>query len=146
MPRGLSLGRLRAGGMVARAAKSLQEKTVAGKRDLHVEKVDAEGAVVYRFSGALGEGQKSYDFLNAMRSGIQNEPDRIVFNLSSISYLSSPGVGIIAACYTSAKNANKALVLACLDRQNRKTLQVCGVIPAVEAFDSEEDAVQGGEG
>lgn len=119
---------------------------MSGKRDLHVEKVDADGAVVYRFSGALGESQKSYDFLNDMRAGIQNQPDRIVFNLSSIAYLSSPGVGIIAACYTSAKNANKSLVLACLDRQNRRTLQVCGVLPAVDAFETEEGAVTGQEG
>jgi anti-anti-sigma factor len=116
---------------------------VKPSHELHVERVvDPKGAhVVYRLSGALGETQASYGFLEEIRRDVATLPPKIVLNLQRVERMTSPGVGVIAACYTSAHNAGKELLLAAVSKVHLRVLEVAGLTAVIPVRGSEAEAV-----
>lgn len=114
---------------------------------LHVDVVkDASpDALVYRIHGIFGETSTSYRFLDDLRDEMKSEENaarkRIVFNLEDVEFLSSVGVGILASCYTTAKNANKSFVLAGVNEQASRVLEVTGMSGLVPRYETEAEAL-----
>ncbi len=105
-----------------------------------VEKPEAD-AVIYRMSGVLGEAHNCYEFLETFKTDLETAPSRILFNLQNLENMYSAGIGIVAASYTSAKEAGKLLMLVCLGETVCRTLTVSGVLPEVHAYDTEDEAL-----
>lgn len=55
--------------------------------------------------------------------------------------MTSAGVGILAAAYTSSVNAGVRLVLAAIPRQARAVLEVLNMLAVIEHDESEEAAI-----
>ena len=102
-------------------------------------------ARVYRLSGVLGETQHCYAFLDHFREEVKGEVlkgrDRLVFDMSGLEFLSSTGIGILAACITNSRQAGKRLVLCCVPKQAAKVLDVTGVSAMAERFETEAEAL-----
>lgn len=113
--------------------------------EVTLDDTQAEHARVYRMSGVLGETQHCYAFLEHFRGEVKGEElasrNRLVFDLSALEFLSSTGIGIIAACITNARQAGKQVVLCCVPKQAARVLDVTGVSALAERFDSEADAL-----
>lgn len=105
----------------------------------------APHALVYRIHGIFGETSTSYRFLDQLREEMKSEEyaarNRVVFNLEDIEFLSSVGVGILASCYTTAKKANKSFVLAGVNEQASRVLDITGMSGLVPCFANETDAL-----
>ena len=119
------------------------ETPVKPTHELHVDRVvDPKGAhVVYRLSGVLGETQATYAFLEEVRRDIGTLPPKIVLNLQRVERLTSPGVGVIAACFTSAQNAGKRMVLAAVPKPHLRVLEVAGLTAVIPTAATEADAL-----
>lgn len=109
--------------------------------DFEKVEVPESDAVVYRMSGVLGEAQHCYEFLDAYKEALPDAPSRIIFNLQDLENMYSAGVGIVAASFTTARKAGKKLMLVCLGDTVCRTLTVSGVLPEVEMFESEAEAL-----
>ena len=111
--------------------------------EFNVEKLDrsGDGAIVYRFSGVMGESQSCYHFLESFLEDLPNAPKRIVFSLGELENMFSSGIGIMANCYTKATEAEKSLVLACVPKVITRTLTITGIQPMLKQYDTEDEAV-----
>ncbi len=107
----------------------------------HISSQDGK-SLVYRLSGILGESTYSYEFGEELRQRVKDGPERVVLNLEHLEYITSAGVGVIAAAFTSARNANRTLVLASVPPKVRRVLDICGILDVVQAYDTEAAAVQ----
>ena len=99
-------------------------------------------AVVFRLEGNLTDSKESYAFLEEVRGEIQKGRPLVLMNLEKIEYLSSSGIGILAACYTSAKNAGGRMGIVAASDPARKILELVCLWDAIERFDSEEEGLQ----
>ncbi len=113
--------------------------------ELNVERVvDPKGRhVVIRLSGVLGETQASYGFLDEMRKDMGTLPPTIVISLHGVERMTSPGVGVIAATFTSAQNAGKRLVLVAVPKVHLRVLEVAGLTAVIPVKATEAEALAG---
>ncbi len=109
----------------------------------HITRQDGK-TFVYRLRGVLGESTYSFEFLEELRRQVKEGPERIVLNLQELEYITSSGVGVIAAAYTSARRAGKRLCLAAVPSKVQRVLDICGVFDAVDHYDSEDEAASEG--
>jgi anti-anti-sigma factor len=111
--------------------------------NLNVDKVPSPDGktLVYRMKGALGETHFAYDLVEEMRQAYQAGTERVVLNLSKLDYITSSGVGIIAAGFTSARRAEKKFFLVGIPKKVRHVLDITGILDVVKHFDTEEQAL-----
>ena len=110
--------------------------------EFKVEKIEHDGAVVYRMSGVLGDAHQPHDFHEVFLEDLPKLPTRIVFNLEGIENLYSAGIGILANCFTEAKAAGKSMILCCVPAHITKVLTLTGVMPLLHAEPTEAEALE----
>ena len=106
---------------------------------LHVD--EAEPVLAWRLSGVLTSSKESYDFLETLRARLRSEPRPVILNLDKVEHITSAGVGIVAAAYTSATNAGVRLVLASLPVQVKTILNLVNLLAVIEHFGTEKEAL-----
>ena len=109
--------------------------------EFKVDRVEVDGAVVYRMSGVLGDAHQPHDFHEEFLAQLPELPTRVVFNLEGVENLYSAGIGIIANCFTEAKSAGKSMVLCCVPGHIQKILTLTGVMPILRSTDTEAEAL-----
>jgi anti-anti-sigma factor len=106
---------------------------------LHVH--EGEPVLVWRLSGVLTSSKGSYDFLETLRARLQSEPRSVILDLEKVEHITSAGVGIVAAAYTSATNAGVKLVLTALPAQVETVLNLVNFLAVIEHFGTENEAL-----
>ena len=110
---------------------------------LHVEHITSQDgkSLIYRLRGVLGESSYSYEFSDDMRKSVKDGPEKVILNLEHLEYITSAGVGVIAAGYTSAQRAEKQMLLCNVTPKVRRVLEICGILDVVKAYETEQDAL-----
>lgn len=103
----------------------------------------ATGIRIYRLNGVLSDSEESYTFLASARGEMSADPRPLLLDLGGVEHVSSTGVGIVAALYRAAANANRAIALARLSRRNEIILEVVQLLRFIAAFDDERAALEG---
>ena len=98
---------------------------------------------IYRLNGVLTDSQESYTFLASARDEMSADPRPLLLDLGGVEHVTSTGVGIVAAIYKAAANANRAIALARLSRRNEIILEVVQLLRFIAAFDDERAALEG---
>ena len=111
---------------------------------LHVESADRPevGAIVFRLSGVLDSSPESYSFLEAVQEDAHTGSVRLVINLSNVTIMTSAGVGILAACFTSVTNAGGKMCLAGATGRAAIILNVVRMLDVVSSAATEDEAVR----
>lgn len=111
------------------------------RRILKIERIErpVHGGVLYRLSGKLIGTKEGYEFLETVRGDVQDGVRLVGLDLSRLERVTSPGIGIIAACYTSLMNAKGRLILVATPRPVRSLLELVCLWPCVEHVETEED-------
>lgn len=104
--------------------------------------VDAgTGIRVYRLAGVLTDSRDAATLIDLVRSELQSDPRSILLDLTGVELLTSAGVGMVAAIYTSAHNAVRPLAIAGLNPRTRQILQVVRMLQFIRAFDDAPKAL-----
>jgi len=114
-----------------------------GYSHFKVERDDATapGVLVYRLHGLLTNAHETYEFLEELRRRLREESPRAVLNLAGVERITSGGVGIIAASYTSAINAEGKLALAAVPRPVETILNIVCLLKVVPNCATEAEAI-----
>lgn len=119
---------------------------MSSDKNLHWDRVtDASpGALVYRLHGVMGETDGAFKLHDALRADLGADGDafqRVVIDMGDIEFLSSTGIGIVASCHTTAKNAGRTVVLSAVPRQAARVLDITGVGAIVPRYKTEAEAL-----
>ena len=82
-----------------------------------VHSYESEPVIAWRLSGLLTNSKESYAFLEDLRTRLRREPHSVILNLEKLDHITSAGIGIIAAAFTSASSAKSRLVICALPKQ-----------------------------
>lgn len=111
--------------------------------EAQVHVYEPEPVIVWRLSGVLTNSGESYAFLEDLRTRLRREPCSAILNLEKLDHITSAGVGIIAAAFTSACRAESRLVLCALPKQVEIVLNLVKLSSVVTSFRTEEEALAG---
>ena len=103
----------------------------------------ATGVRIYRLNGTLTDSEETYAFLASARGQMSADPRPLLLDLGGVEHVTSTGVGIVAAIYKSAANANRVIALARLSRRNELILEVVQLLRFIATFDDERAALEG---
>jgi anti-anti-sigma factor len=102
----------------------------------------APAATVYRLTGYLSSSAASYEVLEEVRRHVRKHPVPVVLNLEQVDHVTSTGIGILAACYTSVVNSGQRFGLACVPKRVRAILEVVRFLDVVPSYPTEDAAVE----
>ena len=119
---------------------------MSSDKNLHWDRVTdaAPDTLVYRLHGVMGETDGAFKLHDALREDLGAESDefkKVVMDMSNVEFLSSTGIGIVASCHTTAKNAGRVFVLAAVPRQAARVLDITGVGAIVARYKDEAEAL-----
>ncbi len=96
--------------------------------------IDAVGRIT------LGEGAST--FRDEIRNLAQKGSQKMLLNLSEVSYIDSSGIGELVSGYTTVTNHNGQLKLLGLTKRVKDLLQITKLYTVFEVFDDEATAVR----
>jgi len=96
---------------------------------------------VFRLSGKMTGTRECYEFLDAAREFIHDQGRLVILDLSGLERMSSPGVGILAAIYTTATCAHAGLALIAVPEPLRKLLKILLLWDLLPHYASLEEAL-----
>ena len=97
---------------------------------------------VYHLSGLFTSSPESYAFLDQFQERVRKGHNRVVINLHGVEAITSAGVGILAASYTSVTNAAGRMCLAQVPDRAHAILNVVGLLTVIGESASEEEAIR----
>ena len=117
---------------------------MAGWKKLQSERIvhDQPKAVVYRLTGVLTDTKEAFELLDDIRGAIADDYPLIVINLEKIDHLTSAGIGVVAAAYTSAKRDGSRICLAGVADRGRSLLELVGLWSLLDHAQTEMEALQ----
>lgn len=101
------------------------------------------GVRICRLTGTLTDSREAYDLVGELRAGLRTDPRPLLLNLRGVEHLASPGVGMIATLFTSARNANVPLAFCGLSPRARHLLEIVHLLHFIKAYADEADALAG---
>ena len=99
------------------------------------------GIRVYRLAGVLTDSRDAARMIELVRSEMRSDPRPILLDFTGVELLTSAGVGMVAAIYTSAHNARKTIALTGLNPRTRQILHVVRMLQFIRAFEDEQQAL-----
>lgn len=98
--------------------------------------------VIYRLAGKLTGTPACYEFLEDVRDDVRAGCRAVVLHLGRIERVSSPGIGILAACYTSIMGAQGRMSLVAVPEQTRMLLQLVCLWNLLPNHATEQEAIE----
>ncbi len=100
-----------------------------------------DGILIVDCSGRIVFGEESAHLRDTVKK-LVSENNRVVLNLSGITYIDSGGLGTLVALYTSARHGGGSIKLANLTPRVGDLLQVTKLLTVFEVFDDEAKAIE----
>jgi anti-anti-sigma factor len=97
--------------------------------------------VVYRLSGKMTGTQECYEFLDDVREAVHSGRKAVVFHLEGIERISSPGIGILAACYTSVTRAGGRMCIVSVPEPVASLLKIVCLWDMLPRYANEQEAL-----
>ena len=113
------------------------------KSELEIERNehDDRHAVVYRLAGRLIGSPRCYEFLEEVREDIRDGRVHVILDVGGLERVTSAGIGIVAAVYTSAKNAEGSLAVASAPGFLTQLLEIVCLRDLIPVFATEAEAL-----
>jgi len=93
-------------------------------------------ATVYAISGVFTDAPATFKLLDKVREGLNKGPDLHILDFSDVPHMTSGGVGIVAAAYTTAQREKKRLVLVASSSRVESILAVVGLWSMIEHYET----------
>lgn len=96
---------------------------------------------VLHVKGRLRIGEE-HALTEAVRQQLEDGQARIVLNLHDVTTIDSAGLGAVVGAYSMAMGQGRKLVLAELPAKVRDMLMLTHLLPVLEIYDSEAEAIE----
>jgi len=103
---------------------------------------ELNGITVVDMKGEIVLGEESNAFREKIKGLLMAGKNKIVLNVTNISYIDSSGVGVLVACFNSARSHDAALKLANVWSRFHEVLQMTRLLTVFDTYDSESAAIQ----
>jgi len=113
-----------------------------GKLAIERTEIEDPKVVVFHMTGMLTDTRDCYNLLEDIRDQIKLGHTNFVFNLENVRRVTSCGIGLLAACYTSVKNADGKLCFAAAPEIVRSVVTVVGLGDIFIMYPTEEEAIR----
>ncbi len=109
---------------------------------LDIERVekDPPETIVYRLGGSFTDCQEAYGLLERVREDTKAGAKTVALNLTKTERITSGGIGMIAACFTSLQDSGGRLLLIGIHERYHPLFHAVGLWSALEHHATEEDA------
>jgi len=97
---------------------------------------------VVSMKGEIVLGEESNAFREKIKELLMAGKKKIVLNVANVNYIDSTGVGVLVACFNSARSHDAALKLANVWSRFREVLQMTRLLTVFDTYDSESAAIQ----
>lgn len=101
----------------------------------------APNVAVFYVEGNLYGNKAGYAFQLEVRKRFQEVGGRVIIDLENVDHIDSSGIGILAACVVSAKNAGGQITLSAPNHRVKKLLALVWPLDFVEQASSVEAAL-----
>jgi anti-sigma B factor antagonist len=108
---------------------------------LNIKKREVDGVAVVGLEGRIVLGEESNALREQVKSMLASGRNRIVLNMSDVTYIDSAGLGALVAAHHSATTQGASLKLSNLGTKFREILQVTRLLTVFDVYDSESAAV-----
>ena len=107
--------------------------------DFDLEQRTDPDATIYHISGTLTDSRAAFELLDKVREGLSGGPTLHLLDLTGVTHMTSAGVGIVAAAYTTAQREKKRLILVAPSSRVESILTVVGLWSMIEHFETVDD-------
>jgi anti-sigma B factor antagonist len=97
--------------------------------------------VILELSGKITIGEGSVQLREAVSRLLEAGRNRIILNLSAVSYVDSSGIGELVSRYTTTKNAGGRLKLLNLPKKIKDLLMITKLLTVFEIYEDEQAAL-----
>ena len=111
-----------------------------GKLEVERSEREEPKAVIYHLKGSLIDSRECYDLLEDVREEIRTGYKDFVLDLEGVRRVTSAGVGLLAACYTSVTRAEGRLHVSGVSTETRMLLELVNLWSYIKDFDTAEEA------
>lgn len=112
-----------------------------GRLEIERSEYDIPHAVLYRLNGSLIDTHESYELLDDVRKELRDGFRIIILDLKNVRRVTSAGIGLLAACYTSARNTSGHLVVIHTPEHTRTLLQLVHLWDVISHYESVDEAL-----
>ncbi|MBN2170811.1 MAG: STAS domain-containing protein [Candidatus Krumholzibacteriota bacterium] len=112
-----------------------------GKLEVERSEREEPKAVIFRLKGSLIDSRECYDLLEDVRGEIRAGYRDFVLDLTGVKRLTSAGVGLLAACYTSITRVQGRLHVSGVSTETRMLLELVNLWSYIKDFDTAEEAL-----
>ncbi len=107
---------------------------------LKMESHEVNGVTVISCHGRIMFGEEATALRDNLKQ-ILGLTQKIVLNLSDVSYIDSGGLGTLVGVYSTARSGGADIKLCGLGQRLRDVLQVTKLVTVFEAYDTEQQAI-----
>lgn len=98
---------------------------------------------VLDLSGAAGGGPESEKMYEWVCDKLESRKSKLLFNLESLRWANSTGVGVIVTSFASARRRDAMLKFCCATRRVELVLKAHGLLPdVIELYPTEDAALR----
>lgn len=108
---------------------------------MKVSTSEMENAAVISLEGAIMIGSDANDFQAAIHSCIEKNKSIIIIDLSSLSFISSWGIGMLIHGYTTAQNRDISFKLVAVPDVINETFRKIKIDKVFQQFNTVEEAL-----
>jgi anti-sigma B factor antagonist len=98
--------------------------------------------VILELSGKITIGEGSVQLREAVSRLLEAGRNKIILNLSAVSYVDSSGIGELVSRYTTTKNAGGRLKLLNLPKKIKDLLMITKLLTVFEIYEDEQVALE----
>jgi len=99
------------------------------------------GVIVLALSGSMTIGNQLQDLESAVQELIRKNQNRIVVDMSKVSYLDSSAIGVLIACHSNLRSSGGQLRLAGVTARVNTVFKMTGVDKVLSLDPTRDDSV-----
>ena len=108
---------------------------------LKIETRVENGVTIVSCNGRITFGEEAGILRDDLKK-ILSSTQRVVLDLSDVSYIDSGGLGMLVGVYSSARSAGADIKLTGLGQRLRDVLQITKLVTVFEVYDTEQQAIE----
>ena len=108
---------------------------------LDIQQREREGIVVFEMNGRITMGPEATALRAEVAAASAASVRNLVFNMASVDYIDSTGLGALVICVTSLRKAGGNVKLVNLNKRNIELLVMTKLATSFEIFADEQDAI-----